>query len=151
MVEVNLLIEGGAAKAGAAIGGQLGPLGVNIQKILTEINKKTQPFKGLQVPVKIIVDEKTKNYEIKIGTPPISQLIKSKAKIEKGSGKTGAEWVGNITMEDVEEIAQAKQDKNIATTKQKLIKQIIGTCQSMGITINNKKPKEILQTLQQTQ
>jgi len=147
MPEVNVMVDGGAAKAGAALGGALGPLGVNIQKVLTEINTKTQAFKGLQVPVTINVDAKTKNFTIEVGSPMTSQLIKAKAKLEKGSGKTGTEWTGNISMEDVKSIAEGKLENNISMDKNQMIKQIIGTCQSMGITIDGKNPKEAIKTI----
>jgi len=72
---VDAMVEGGKATAAPPLGPALGPLGVNIGQVISEINKKTADFKGVQVPVKIIVDE-DKNVTITVGTPPASALIK---------------------------------------------------------------------------
>ena len=80
---VEVLIEGGKATAAPPLGSQLGPLKVNLGQIVIDINKKTSDFKGMKVPVKVIVDKDTKTYEIEIGTPPTSQLIKTELNIKK--------------------------------------------------------------------
>ena len=141
------MVEGGAAKAGAAMGTTLGPLGLNMGQIINDINEKTKEFKGIQVPVKLEVNPKNKSYEITVGTPPTSQLIKSKIKLEKGSGKTGTEIIGNISMEDVQSVARAKMESNIATNEKQMLKQVIGTCVSMGLTIDGKNAREIIKTI----
>ncbi|MEM2637926.1 MAG: hypothetical protein QW704_00970, partial [Candidatus Hadarchaeales archaeon] len=74
--EIKLLIEGGKATPGPPIGPALGPFGLNVAKIVAEINQKTQEFEGMKVPVTLIIDPKTKSYEIKVGLPPVSALIK---------------------------------------------------------------------------
>ena len=61
-------------------------MGVNISQVVSEINKKTGVFNGMQVPIKIKVDTDTKTFEITIGTPPTSGLVKKEANLEKGSG-----------------------------------------------------------------
>ena len=80
---VDALVEGGKASAAPPLGPALGPLGVNIGQVVAEINKKTADFKGMQVPVKVIIDTDTKEFEIKIGTPPAAELIKQEAGIKK--------------------------------------------------------------------
>ena len=64
---VESLVEGGKATAAPPLGPALGPKGVNIGEVVAEINKKTQAFKGMQVPVKVIIDSDTKEFEIDIG------------------------------------------------------------------------------------
>jgi large subunit ribosomal protein L11 len=59
MPEISAMIEGGKATAGAPLGPALGPLGVNIGKVIEEINSKTKSFNGMKVPVKVIIDSKT--------------------------------------------------------------------------------------------
>lgn len=68
---IEALIPGGQANPGPPLGPALGPLGVNIKEIVDSINEKTADFNGMQVPIKIIFDDK-KNYNIEIGTPPTS-------------------------------------------------------------------------------
>ena len=61
---IEQLVEGGKATAAPPLGPALGPLGVNIGQVVAEINKKTESFKGMQVPVKVIVDGDTKEFSI---------------------------------------------------------------------------------------
>ena len=60
---IETLIEGGKASAAPPLGPALGPLKVNIGQVVADINKKTADFKGMKVPVKVIVDTKTKEFE----------------------------------------------------------------------------------------
>ena len=73
---VEALVEGGKASAAPPLGPALGPLGVNIGQVISAINQKTDSFKGMQVPIKVIVDTSTKKFEITVGTPPAAALIK---------------------------------------------------------------------------
>ena len=145
---VEVLIEGGKATAAPPIGPALGPLGVNVGQVVSEINKKTAEFKGMQVPVKIIVDTDTKEFEIKIGTPPASALIKKEAKIEKGASNP-KEKVGELTLEQVIKIAKMKSDDLGGKTLKDNVKQILGTCNSMGVFVNGKRAKEVIDEINQ--
>ena len=75
-ITIPAIVEGGKATAGPPLGPALGPLGVNIGGIIDEINKKTGPFAGLKVPVKVIVDKETKKFEIEVGSPSTGELLK---------------------------------------------------------------------------
>ena len=76
--KVEALVEGGKASAGPPLGPALGPMGVNIGEVINQINEKTKDFKGMKVPVIVIIDGK--NFKIKVGTPPISAMIKKEGK-----------------------------------------------------------------------
>ncbi len=141
---VEALVEGGKATAAPPLGPALGPLGVNIGQIITEINKKTGSFKGMQVPIKVIVDKETKNFEVTVGTPPASALIKAEAKIEKGSGKPNTDLVADILIEQAIKISKMKEDSLSGKTLKDRVKEIIGTCQSMGILVEGKRAQETL-------
>jgi len=140
---VEVLVEGGKATPGQPLGPALGPLGVNIPKIVAEINNKTKAFNGMKVPVKIIIDSKTKDFEIKVGTPPTTSLITKELGIEKGSGSSKSVKVGNLTMDQVVKIAQMKADSLMGKDLKKQVLEIVGTCTSMGVTIEGKEPKAI--------
>ena len=86
---IKALVEGGKASAGPPLGPALGPLGVNIMEIINTINDKTKQFSGMKVPVKVIIDPKTKKFEIDMGTPPATSLILKELNLEKGSGSAG--------------------------------------------------------------
>src|SRR3989344_513529 len=107
---VDIIVEGGKASAGATIGKAFGPLGVNIQEILIKINEKTKDFKGIKVPVKIIVDTKSKEFEIETGSPAVSELIKNEIALQKGSGLQKKTKVGNLAIEQIIRIAKMKRD-----------------------------------------
>jgi large subunit ribosomal protein L11 len=140
---VDLLVSGGKATAGPALGPTLGPLGVNILAIVNKINELTKDYSGMKVPVKIIVDSETKEFEVEVGTPTTSALIIKTLKIEKGSGTPSTEKVGSLTMEQVIQISKLKREKFLAKTLKAAAKEVIGSCVSMGVTIEGKDPQEM--------
>ncbi len=139
----RFLVEGGKASAGPPIGPALGPLGMNLMAIVNEINRLTKDFAGMRVPVDVIVDIETKEFEVKVGTPTTAALIVKEAKITKGSGQTGREWIGNISLEQAIKIALIKKDDINASSLKKAAKTVIGTALSMGVQIEGKSPKEV--------
>ena len=141
--KVEVLIEGGKASAGPAMGQKFGPLKVNIQGILEEINKRTADFKGMKVPVTVIVDTETKEFELEIGTPPTSELVKKELAIQKGSGKANIDKVGNLAIEQVIKIAKMKQESLLVNNLKAAIKTVVGSCGVMGVLVEGKEPKEI--------
>ena len=146
---VESLIEGGKATAAPPLGPALGPKGVNIGQVIAEINKKTESFKGMQVPVKIIIDTDTKEFEIEIGTPPASALIKKEAGIQKGSGNPKADKVADLLIEQVIKIAKMKEDALLGKDLKNKIKEIIGTCNSMGVMVEGKPASEAIHEVNQ--
>ena len=141
--KVSALVTGGGASAGPPLGPALGPLGVNIMEVIKAINEKTTDFEGMKVPVTVIVDTDTKKYEIEIGIPSAAALILKEAGIQKGSGASGSEWVGDVTMDSVVKVANTKLDKSYASSLKSVAKTIIGTCLALGIKVEGKTPKEI--------
>lgn len=140
---VEVLVPGGKASPSPPLGPALGPLGVNIKAVIEKINEETKAFNGINVPVKITIDDK-KQFTIQIGTPPTSALIKKELEIELGSAKPNEKFVGNLTMKQAVEIARAKRNDSLAKTMKNTVKEIVGTCLSMGITIEGMKPKEAI-------
>ncbi|MFW6285667.1 MAG: 50S ribosomal protein L11 [Nanoarchaeota archaeon] len=139
--KIEILIEGGKATAAPPLGPALGPLKVNIGQVVADINKKTADFKGMKVPVVVTVDTKTKDYEIKIGTPPASQLIKSELNIKKGSATPNQTYVGDLTVEQIKKIARMKFDALLANDLKTAVREIAGTCYSLGIKVDGKLPR----------
>lgn len=144
MVEsVEVLIEGGKATGGPPLGPALGPLGVDVGKVVKAINEKTKAFEGMKIPVKVSVDPKTKSFEITIGSPPSTQLIKKELGLEKGSSNARTEKVGNLTIMQVVKIARMKAESLLGNDLKAKVKEIIGTCVTMGITVDGKDPREV--------
>ena len=140
---IKALIEGGKASAGPPLGPALGPMGINIMQVINTINDKTKEFEGMKVPVKVIIDPKTKNFEIEVGTPPAASLILNEMGGEKGSGSPSKHKIGNITIDQAIKVAKMKFDSLLGKDLKGKTKEIIGTCISMGVTVEGKNPKEI--------
>jgi len=142
-VVINGLIEGGKATSGPPFGPALGPLGVNINGIVNEINEKTKAFEGIKVPVKVSVDPVSKKYKVEIGSPPTSALILKELGIPKG-GKTKDESPGNITIAQVTSVAKSKQAAMYGNTLASRVKQVLGTCKSMNIKVEGMDAREAI-------
>lgn len=146
---VNVLVTGGEATAGPPIGPALGPLGVNVVAIVKEINEMTKEYSGMRVPVTIEVDVETKSYSIKVGIPTISALLAKEAKIEKGASTPGKNFAGNITFEQLVKIASICLQKSYSSTLKSAVCEVLGSCVSMGIKVDNKPPKQVLQEIKE--
>ena len=144
---VETLIEGGKASAAPPLGPALGPLGVNIGQVVTEINKKTGDFKGMKVPVKVTVDTETKDFEIKIGTPPASALIKKEAGIAKASGRPTVDFVADLKIEQIIKVANMKADSLLGKDNFSRVKEICGTCRAMGVMVEGKIADETIKDI----
>jgi len=140
---VELLISGGQATAGPPLGPALGPLGVNTMAVVNRINELTKDYAGMKVPVKVAVDVENKEFEVSVGTPTASALVVSELKIEKGSGTPNTAKVGNLTMEQVVRIAKIKRSELLAPTLKSATKEMLGTCISIGVTVEGKDPREV--------
>jgi large subunit ribosomal protein L11 len=140
--KLEVLVDGGKATPGAPLGPALGPLGVNIVEIIKAINEKTRAFEGMKVPVTLLVDPKTKGYTIAVGTPPTSALIRKELGIEKGSGDAGKTRVGNMTIAQAIRVASMKADVIPGLSLKSRVLEVVGTCVSMGVTVDGKPAKE---------
>ena len=139
---ISSLVTGGEASAGPPLGPALGPMGVNILEIINAINEKTKEFQGMKIPVTVVVDADTKKWEIEVGIPSASALLLKEAGIQKGSGTSGTEWVGEVSADMIAKIAKVKLETSYASSLKSVAKQIVGTCVSLGIKVEGKTPKE---------
>ncbi len=146
--KLEVLVDGGKATPGPPLGPSLGPLGVNVIQVVNAINEKTKAFAGMKVPVTLTVDSKTKSFEIKVGTPPTSALILKEIKVEKGSGSPKATKVGNLSVQQALKIAEMKKDSMLGKSKKERFKEVVGTCVSMGVTVDNKEPKQVIKEIE---
>lgn len=147
MAIIKLLIDGGAMKPGPAIAQQLGPMGINIGKVISDVNTATAAFKGMQVPVNLDVDAKKKTFTIQVLSPSVSALLKKEMGIELGSGERRKVQVGNLAIEQIISIAKQKQSGMLANDFMGALKSVIGSAMAMGVLIESKDPKEIIQAI----
>ena len=140
---VELIVAGGQATAGPPLGPALGPLGINIMQVVTKINELTKDYAGMKVPVKISVNPEDKTFDVTVGVPTSSALLVSELKIEKGSGTPNSAKVGDINMEQIVRIAKIKRPELLARTLKGAAKEVMGTCVSVGVTIEGKDPRDV--------
>lgn len=140
---VSALVTGGEASAGPPLGPALGPLGINVLQVVNTINEKTKDFLGMKVPVKVEIDSETKKFSVEIGIPPTTALIAKEAGITKGSGTSGRDYVGNISMSGIVKIARMKIDVSYALDLKNCSKEIIGSCVSSGVKVEDKPAKDL--------
>ena len=132
---IKLQVEAGKANPSPPIGPALGQHGVNIMDFCKAFNAKTAKDEGMIIPVVITVyQDRTFTYITK--TPPAAVLLKKAAKIAKGSGDPKRESVGEVTRQQVEEIAKIKMVDLNANDIDAACKIIEGTARSMGIQVS---------------
>ncbi|UCE90893.1 MAG: 50S ribosomal protein L11 [Methanobacteriota archaeon] len=145
--KLEVLVDGGKATPGPPLGPALGPLGVNVIQVVSAINEKTKAFMGMKVPVTLLVDPKTKAFEIKVGTPPTTALIMKELGLEKGSGTPNSDFVGNLTVQQVAKIGEMKAGSMLAKDKRGRFREVVGTCVSMGVTVDGKDPRKVIEEI----
>ena len=145
---IPALVEGGKANAGPPLGPALGPAGVNIGQVIAAINDKTKAFAGMSVPVKVVVDKDAKTFEIEVGSPSVASLVKSelglKEPVKEEAGAKGKKAIGNLSIDQCVKIAHMKQDSTLAKGVKNGVKEIVGTCLSLGATVEGKSPKVVM-------
>lgn len=143
-MNIKLLIDGGDMKPGPAIAQQLGPLGINIGKVISKVNESTKEFKGMKVPVKLDINEKTKDFTVETSSPPTSELLKKELNLEKGTSDHMNIKVGNASIEDIIKITKIKYSNMLEKDFKTAVKSILGTCASIGILVENQEPNELI-------
>ena len=142
-VVVKALVTGGSASGGPPIGPAVGPTGINIKDVVDEVNEKTMMFKGLTVPVRIECDPETKKFEIFVETPSTASLILKELGIEKGSSSPGEEKVGDLTLDQITSVVEAKKNIFLDKTYKAAVKTVLGTALSVGATVEGEDPRVI--------
>jgi large subunit ribosomal protein L11 len=135
-VVVRLQIPAGKANPAPPVGTALGPHQINIMAFCKEYNARTQSMIGSIIPAEItIYTDQTFSFVTK--TPPVSDLLKKAAGLDKGSGVPNRNKVGKLTPKQVREIAETKMQDLNAVDLEGAIKQVEGSARSMGITVEN--------------
>ncbi|AUV82358.1 50S ribosomal protein L11 [Salinigranum rubrum] len=143
---IEVLVPGGEANPGPPLGPELGPTPVNVQDVVSEINEQTAAFDGMEVPVTVEYDDDG-SFSIEVGVPPTAALIKDEAGFETGSGEPQKEFVADLSVEQVQKIAKQKQSDLLAYDLKNAAKEVVGTCTSLGVTIEGNNPREFKERL----
>jgi len=134
LTNIKLQITAGKANPSPPVGPALGQHGVNIMEFCKAFNAQTQSEEGLIIPVVITVYQ-DRSFTFITKTPPASVLLKKAAGIIKGSGEPNKTKVGQVTREQIVEIAKTKKPDLNAVDLEGAMQTIEGTARSMGITI----------------
>lgn len=146
---ISAIIEGGKASAGPPLGPALGPMGINIGQLIADLNSQTSAFKGIKVPVKVMVDKANKSWRFEIGSPATGEMIKKELGIEKGrkGGAEDAKTVGDLKFSQVIKIAKAKSSSSLAKSVKAGANEVLGSCVSLGVSVDGKDPREVRKAL----
>jgi large subunit ribosomal protein L11 len=137
---IELLVEGGEATAGPPLGPALGPTDVNVGEVVGAINEETADFEGTEVPVTVTIEDG--EYEIDVGLPPTSALIKDELGFDTGSGRPQAEFVADMSAEELKKVAEMKADDLLSYDTKNAAKEIAGSCVCLGVKIEGEDPRE---------
>jgi large subunit ribosomal protein L11 len=138
---IEALVPGGQADPGPPLGPELGPTPVDVQSVVQEINDQTDAFDGMEVPVTVEYEDDG-SFEIEVGVPPTSELIKDEAGFETGSGEPQNDFVADLSAEQVKTLAEQKQSDLLAYDLKNAAKEIVGTCVTLGVTIEGNDARE---------
>jgi len=142
-MQIKLLVEGGSMQPGPALSQKLGPAGININQVIQKVNEATKNFKGLKVPVEMEVDIGSKEFDIKVFSPPVSELLKKEIGIEKGSGTQNKLYAANASIEQIIKVAKTKFPNMLCNDLKEAVKTVIGTCVSLGVLVENKQASKL--------
>jgi large subunit ribosomal protein L11 len=131
---IKLQIDAGKANPAPPVGPALGQHGVNIMAFCKDYNERTASQAGTIVPVEITVFE-DRSFTFVLKTPPASDLLKRAAGVEKGSSAQRKEKVGQVSRDQVREIAELKLRDLNANSVESAMRMVEGTARSMGIEV----------------
>ena len=132
--KVKLQIPGGQATPAPPVGPALGQHGVNIGEFVQKFNERTRDQQGTIIPVELTVFA-DRTFDFILKSPPAAVLVRKAVGLAKGSQAPGHEGVGTISRAQLEEIAQVKMKDLNAFDLDHAVRQIEGTCRSMGVKV----------------
>jgi len=138
---IEALVPGGQATPGPPLGPELGPTPVDVQAVVQEINDRTEAFDGTEVPVTVEYEENG-SFSIDVGVPPTAELIKDEAGFDTGSGEPQENFVADLSVEQVKQIAEQKHSDLLAYDLRNAAKEVVGTCVTLGVTIEGEDARE---------
>ena len=136
---IKLQIKGGAANPSPPVGPALGSKGVNIMDFCKQFNARTQDKAGKVLPV-IITVYSDKSFDFVVKQPPVAIQLKEAAKVQKGSAQPNRDKVGQVTWDQIREIAQDKMPDMNCFTLESAMRMVDGTARSMGISVVGEFP-----------
>jgi len=129
-----------------SLGPKVGPLGLSAKKIADDCAKATQDFKGIRVTVKLTI--KNRQAQIEVVPTAAALIVKALAEPERDRKKEkNIKHSGNVTLDQLYEVARAMRPKSMALTFQGTVKECLGTAVSVGCTVEGQSPKDLQQQI----
>jgi large subunit ribosomal protein L11 len=141
---IEVLVPGGQANPGPPLGPELGPTPVDVQAVVSEINEQTAAFDGTEVPVTVSYEDDG-SFDIDVGVPPTAALVKDELGFETGSGRPQAEFVADMSIDQLVTVAEQKLPDLLAYDTRGAAKEVAGTCVSLGVTIEGEDARTFKQ------
>lgn len=138
---IKLQIKGGAANPSPPVGPALGSKGVNIMDFCKQFNARTQDKAGKVLPV-IITVYADKSFDFVVKQPPVAIQLKEAAKVQKGSAQPNRDKVGQVSWDQIREIAQDKMSDMNCFTLESAMRMVAGTARSMGLNVVGEFPNQ---------
>ena len=142
-MQIKLLVEGGNMQPGPVLSQKIGPLGLNMGQVIQKINEATKNFQGLKVPIELEINTSTKQIDVLVFSPPVSELLKKELGIEKGSGTQKKIKVANASIEQIIKVTKIKLPNLLSRNFRAAVKTVVGSCVSLGILVEDKLAKEV--------
>ncbi|HDD25860.1 MAG TPA: 50S ribosomal protein L11 [Acidilobales archaeon] len=145
-IELKTIITGSKVNP-SQLPPSLSKYGLDTNEIAKKISEMTKEYEGMRVKVTIIVDQKTKNYEIRIKPPTITEILLKLVGASQPSGDPINKKIGDLSLEDIIKAALLKRPDLTAKTIKAAVKTVLGSARSIGITVNGKDPKEVIKEI----
>jgi len=140
LTQIKIQLPGGQATPAPPVGPALGQHGLNIMEFVKAFNERTRDQQGVTIPV-VITAYADRSFTFVLKTPPAVTLLKRAAGIEKGSPNPKAQKVGQVTWEQVLEIARTKLPDLNTSKLESAASMVAGTARSMGLEVTG-RPSE---------
>ena len=127
-------VPGGQATPAPPVGTSLGKFGINLGQFVQQFNDRTKEYNGTPIPV-IVTVYADRSFDFVTKSPPAASLLKQAAGIAKGSGVPNKEKVGQVTVSQLDDIAQKKMADLNASDVENARQMIAGTARSMGLVV----------------
>lgn len=145
---VNVKFPGGQAAQAKDKLEQLEEYGIDVEKLIEELNELTSIYKGFDITVKIAVDTDTGEYDLEVKPPTTTEILLKMVGAKEPSGDPMHQKIGDLPFEKIVEIAILKKPSLNAKTLKAAVKTILGSARSIGITVNGKDAKQVTQEVE---
>jgi len=141
---VRARVKAGKASPTPPLGPAISQYGLDVARVVNEINELTKDYGDLEVTVEILVNPDTKEYKVNVKSPTTTSLLLKFAGASEPSGDPAHKKVGDVKFEDIVKIAILKKKDLTAKTLKAAVKTILSSAATVGVTVDGKEPKEVL-------